>query len=180
MDQEIDIHNQVVLYPWQKDWRWKYHLYKQCLIGVTMTEHHFIEAFHVGSTSVEGMIGKPIIDILLCPDDETAPEEVALKLEQFGYKNLGECGRPGRIFMSCGDKPGDTIYLHICHKDHQVAQDQLLFQKILRENRTVFSEYYSLKTLLAAVFQDDRNLYRAVKGKFVEAVLSAYRMEKVE
>ena len=40
MDQEIDIHNQVVLYPWQKDWRWKYHLYKQCLIGVTMTEHH--------------------------------------------------------------------------------------------------------------------------------------------
>ena len=179
MDQEIDIHNQVILYPWREDWHWKYHLEKQRLIGLTMTDHHFVEVFHVGSTSVEGMIGKPIIDILLCPDEETPPEEVAFKLEHYGYKNFGECGRPGRIFMSSGDKPGKTVYLHICHKDHQVALDQLLFQKILRENRSVFSEYFGLKTLLADAFPDDRNLYRAVKGKFVEGVLSAYRMEKV-
>ena len=158
MDQEIDIHIQVILYPWREDWHWKYHLEKQCLIGLTMTDHHFVEVFHVGSTSVEGMIGKPIIDILLCPDEETSPEEVAFKLEHYGDKNFGECGRPGRIFMSSGDKPGKTVYLHICHKDHQVALDQLLFQKILRENRTMFSEYFGLKTLLADAFPDDRNL----------------------
>ena len=94
-----------------------------------------------------------------------------------GYKNLGECGRPGRYFMSSGDEPGKAFYLHLCHKSHQVAQDQLLFQHLERANEDIFWGYYKLKTMLASQFPDDRAMYRELKGIYIEGVLSAYRME---
>ena len=135
-----------------------------------------VEVFHVGSTSVEGMIAKPIIDILICPDDEVEPEDVAMELESFEYKNFGECGRPGRIFLSSGDQQDETFYVHVCHKEHPVAQDQLLFRELMRTNPVIFEGYYHLKLMLAEAFREDRTLYRKAKGTYVESVLSAYRM----
>ena len=176
----MDIHNDVNLIPWQESWHKEFHLEKQCLIGILQAHEHTVEIFHVGSTSVKDAISKPIIDILLCPDESTAPEVIAAELEEFGYTNLGECGRPGRIFLSSGDKPGETFYIHVCHKYHQVARDQLLFQKILLTNPEILSGYCKLKTILAACFPEDRYMYRETKGAYVQSVLSAYRMEKAE
>ena len=118
------------------------------------------------------------LDILVCLDEKISLEEAAAQLERFQYKNLGECGRPGRYFLSSGDEPGKTFYLHLCHKNHPVAQDQLLFQELERSNPTIFSGYYMLKTELAAIFPDDRVMYREMKGLYIESVLSAYRMAK--
>ena len=95
--------------------------------------------YHVGSTSIEGMVAKPIIDILVCPNDDVPVEDVIPDLERIGYKNLGDGSRPGRYFLSSGDKPHETFYVHLCHEGNQVAQDQLLFQKIERTNPVICS-----------------------------------------
>ena len=172
----MDLHNDVILSPWQESWHRAFHLEKQCLIGILQANEYDVEVFHVGSTSVEGLIAKPIIDILICPDNATDPGTIASELERFGYRNLGECGRPGRYFLSSGDEPGKTFYVHVCHKSHQVAQDQLLFQKLLRTSPEIFKGYFHLKLVLADAFPEARFEYREAKGAYVNGILSAYRL----
>ena len=173
---KIDIHNVVYLVPWKEEWAHAFRMEKQCIIASMIAEDHNAHVLHVGSTSIKGMVSKPIIDILVCPDDDVPPEAIIGDLERIGYKNHGDGGRQGRYFLSKGDKPNETFYVHVCHKDHPVVQDQLLFQKIERENPLIRDKYIQTKVLLADVFPDDRNMYRELKGLFIEGVLSAYRM----
>ena len=121
------------------------------------------------------MCARPIIDILFCPAQETALEKCAAALEGIGYTNLGECGRPGRLFLTKGDKENETFYLHLCDEDHPAAKDQM-FRFIQTHDETVSHEYMQLKRQLAEMFPHDRDVYRTVKGRFVEGVLSAYRL----
>jgi len=174
-DWKIDMHNEVYLTQWNKEWARTFHLEKQGIIGSMIAEDHYGAVYHVGSTSIEGMVAKPIIDILVCPNDDVPVEDVIPDLERIGYKNLGDGGRPGRYFLSSGDKPHETFYVHLCHEGNQVAQDQLLFQKIERTNPVICSKYARLKTLLWDLFPYDRATYSALKGLFIEGVLSAYR-----
>ena len=171
----IDIHNEVYLVPWKEEWAHTFHVEKQGIIGAMTANDHSGCVYHVGSTSIKGMVAKPIIDILVCPDDGIPLEDVIPDLERIGYKNLGDGGRPGRYFLSSGDKPNETFYVHLCRESHQVAQDQLLFQKIERENPDVCRKYICMKLLLADTFPEDREMYREMKGLFIEGVLSAYR-----
>ena len=60
--------------------------------------------------------------------------------------------------------------------DHPVAKDQKLFRFIQTHDETVSHEYMQLKRQLAEMFPHDRDVYRTVKGRFVEGVLSAYRL----
>ena len=170
-----EIHDTVMLSPWREEWAHEFHLEKQCIIGAMLANDHSAWVYHVGSTSVEGMVAKPIIDILVCPDVDIPLLHVAADLKQIGYENLGECGRPGRYFLVSEDKPNETFYFHLCHKDHQVAQDQLLFQEIERSNKVVAANYAELKLRLAETFPEDRNMYRMLKGLYIESILDVWR-----
>ena len=130
----------------------------------------------MGSTAVRDMPGKEIIDILVCPDPAFMPEDLIPALEGASYTNLGECGRPERFFLAKGDKPLETLYIHLCRRDHQVARDQLLFKRILEEDETIRQKYAYTKHLLEYEFPEDRNRYRELKGLFVQGVLSGYRL----
>ena len=171
-----DIHNDVWLEDWNHDWAREFYLEKQCIIGSMMANDHSAWVRHVGSTSIPGMAAKPIIDILVCPDKEISLEECIPDLERIGYRNLGECGRPGRLFFTSGNEPGKTFYLHLCYEDHAVAQDQLLFQRILTDSEEIRNRYKYTKHLLETVNSMDRNMYREMKGLFIEGVLSGYRL----
>ena len=173
--EERDIHNDVWLEEWDSEWPHEFHMEKQCIIGSMMASDHSAYVRHVGSTAIEGMPAKPIIDILVCPDKDTPLEDCIPDLERIGYRNLGECGRPGRYFLSSGGEPGKTFYLHLCYEDNPVAQDQLLFQKLLRDSELLCARYRYTKHMLEAVFPEDRNMYRMAKGFFIDGVLAGYR-----
>ena len=170
-----DIHNEVWLAPWDPEGQHEFHLEKQCIIGALIDDGGSVAVRHVGSTSIEGMPAKPIIDILVCPDKSVPLESCIPKLERIGYRNLGECGRPGRYFLSSGREPGKTFYAYLCYEDNPVAQDQLLFQKLLRDSELLRARYRYTKHMLEGIFPDDRDMYRTVKGFFIEGVLAGYR-----
>ncbi len=171
-----NIHHDVWLEDWNHDWAHEFHLEKQFIIGSMMANDHSAWVHHVGSTSIPGMTAKPIIDILVCPDKEIPLEDCIPDLERIGYCNLGECGRPGRLFFTSGTEPGRTFYLHLCYEDHAVAQDQLLFQQILTDSEEIRNRYNYTKHLLEVVYSADRNMYCKMKGVFIEGVLSGYRL----
>ena len=135
------IHDDVWLAPWNPEWAREFHMEKQCIVGSMMAEEHSAFVRHVGSTAIEGMPAKPIIDILVCPDRDVSLEDCIPDLERIGYRNLGECGRPGRYFLSSGEEPGKTFYLHLCYEDNPVAQDQLLFLEIMKECESLRVKY---------------------------------------
>ncbi len=171
----IAFHNEVSLVPWKEEWAHAFQAEKQRIVTSMSAMGHSGCVYHVGSTSIKGMVSKPIIDILVCPDEGIPLEDVIPDLARIGYKNLGDGDRPGRYFLSIGDQPNESFYVHLCQEDHPVAQDQLLFQKIERENPTVCGKYIRMKRLLAESFPEDREMYRELKGLFIEGVLSAYR-----
>ena len=121
------IHDIVTLIPWQESWADSFQKEKRQIEEAVRAVGISAEVYHVGSTSVKGMISKPVIDILVCPSEVVSLDAAAEALRGIGYANLGECGRPGRYFLSKGDRPNETFYLHLCHRDNQVARDQLQF-----------------------------------------------------
>ncbi len=54
---------------------------------------------HFGSTSVEGMLAKPIIDILVAPARWPPQGAVLDRLESVGYEYFGEAGITGRHYL---------------------------------------------------------------------------------
>ena len=109
----MSIHDEVRLIPWQEEWEVSFQAEKD-RISAALREYP-ANIYHVGSTSVKGMISKPIIDILVCPtshlsseghhrhtgaveqiDDQrgdAVEQKYITALERIGYKNHGECGR---------------------------------------------------------------------------------------
>ena len=63
---------------------------RDCLEGEVVGIEHF------GSTSVEGMLAKPIIDILVAPVHWPPHSGVFDRLESLGYDYFGEAGVTGR------------------------------------------------------------------------------------
>lgn len=54
---------------------------------------------HIGSTAVPGLVGRPIVDLMLGapPASWAALEELRPRVVALGYEDLGEAGEPGRI-----------------------------------------------------------------------------------
>lgn len=170
------VHRLTQMVPWQESWELIFQEEKRLIADAMTAAGLNGNIYHTGSTSVKDMISKPIIDILLCPEKTAALDAFIPVLEQIGYTNLGECGRPGRFFLSKGNEENHTFYLHLCHEDHQVAIDQKLFQFIERNDPSVFYSYMRLKKALSVVFPLDRDEYRSVKGMYIDGVLNAYRL----
>ena len=170
------IHRVAKMIPWQESWKKTYEAEKTLITEVLASEQLSATVYHIGSTSVKDMISKPIIDILLCPEKTAALDAFIPVLEQIGYTNLGECGRPGRYFLSKGSEENHAFYLHLCFEDHQVAIDQKLFQFIERNDPSVFFSYMRLKRALSVMFPLDRDEYRSVKSMYIDGVLNAYRL----
>jgi GrpB-like predicted nucleotidyltransferase (UPF0157 family) len=53
---------------------------------------------HFGSTSVPGMAGKPVVDLLIGARDIEGAHRIAEEATGFGYENLGEVLVPGRVY----------------------------------------------------------------------------------
>jgi GrpB-like predicted nucleotidyltransferase (UPF0157 family) len=94
---------------------------------------------HFGSTAVEGMSAKPIIDILIGtehfpPDASTREALVAL-----GYEDLGEAGVPGRIYLRMRGENAFNIALAAHGGD--LWNDNLALRDYLRAHPDVALAY---------------------------------------
>lgn len=86
---------------------------------------------------------------------------------------LGNADEKTVFFWSGGDTPEEAFFAHLTYADNPVAQEQLLFQRIEREEPQIAALYAVEKARLADQYHDDRAAYRENKGPFIQAVLSA-------
>jgi GrpB-like predicted nucleotidyltransferase (UPF0157 family) len=134
---------------------------------------HVLDIQHVGSTSIPGMIAKPIIDIGIAVTSFEGARVCIQPIEQLGYVYRGEHGIPRRHFFVKGEPR--THHLHINEMDSREWENQVLFRDYLVQHAGLAEEYATLKTQLAQRYRTDREAYLDGKAPFIERVLEMAR-----
>lgn len=132
---------------------------------------------HIGSTAIEGIKAKDIVDILVEVDATESLPAVAESLEALGFMKMSE--EPTRISMNLGytlDGYAEEVF-HV-HLRYRGDNDELYFRDFLNEHPDVAREYEALKVDLCARYDHDRDAYTDAKADFVrtwsEAARDAY------
>jgi GrpB-like predicted nucleotidyltransferase (UPF0157 family) len=125
---------------------------------------------HVGSTAVNGLAAKPIIDIMLGVRDLSIGERCIHPLEAIGYDYRGEAGIPGRLFFRKGQPR--SHHLHMVRHGSEFWERHILFRELLRRRPDLAAEYGALKKKLAIKYRTQRLEYTDAKTPFIEQALA--------
>jgi GrpB-like predicted nucleotidyltransferase (UPF0157 family) len=126
-----------------------------------------VQIHHIGSTSVPGLAGKPVIDMIAVVDDLDAAANILV--ERGGYQvdarfNEGLLHRRYLCYPSISHR---THHLHLVDVSEDM-QRCLRFRDRLRGDRRLSAAYAALKRSLAARFEDDRAGYTMAKTRFIQ------------
>ena len=131
--------------------------------------NYVLDIQHIGSTSIPGIIAKPILDIAIAVDlFETAT--VCIKpLETLDYIYMGEYGLSRRHFFIKG-KDICTHHIHIWEINSNDWKRHILFRDYLIKYPEVAKQYFDLKLKLLEQYRGDREQYQDGKSKFIESI----------
>ena len=134
---------------------------------------HARDIQHIGSTAVSGLAAKPILDIALAVDTDTAVQICREALVSLGYEFYdAESNGPGHSYFIRG-RQVRTHQAHIWRLPTYGWDNHLYFRDRLRSDRALAAEYAALKRRLAEEYASDKLAYTAAKTEFVQAVLQA-------
>ena len=126
---------------------------------------------HVGSTSIEGLSAKPVIDIAVGTNDIETVIKIGNILEENGYDVENSLDTKGEIFAGKGARDSRTHYIHIQKIGSTYWNNFIYFKKYLLEHPSLIKEYEDLKKSLASIYFNDRKKYTSAKNEFISSVL---------
>lgn len=131
---------------------------------------------HFGSTAVEGLAAKPIVDMLVeVRSLEETKTRIAPVLEAQGYDyfwrpSFGDNVPPFYAWFIKRDGTGSrTHHIHMVEADYDLW-DRLLFRDYLIAHPEAAKEYEVLKLRLARDFPNDRVAYTNGKSEFCNRI----------
>lgn len=165
----------VVVY--NPNWPEIYKLEKSKIMDII--GEYIVSIDHIGSTAVEGLVAKPIIDILIGLNSLDDAHLCIPKLEELNYEYVPEFEDelPDRRYLRKPPKGQGSrdFHIHMVEIKTYFWKRQLIFRDYLRKFPEVAKEYGELKLKLATELQDDRTAYTEGKTNFIYKIL-----EKVE
>ena len=146
-----------------KDW----YAEERLLLLSFLPEHQIVRLSHIGSTSIETIWAKPIVDILLEIPKEADMVVMRDLLLQNGYLLMSES--QGRMSFNKGYTPSGfaerVFHLHLRYEgDH----DELYFRDYLQEHPAVAKDYEKLKLSLWEQYEHNRDAYTEAKTDFIK------------
>jgi len=124
---------------------------------------------HVGSTAIEGIKAKPVIDILGVVKDIAVVSNYREEMEELGYEYKGENGLAGRRYFEKGQIQ-HTHHLHVFEAGNTEVERHLLFRDYLRAHREEAQAYSKLKQRLAQEYRSDPAGYTEAKSDFIASI----------
>ncbi|MGD6796008.1 GrpB family protein [Metabacillus indicus] len=158
---------EVFLVPWTNEWITEFETEKQHIQDLIGPYIHRVH--HIGSTAIEGLCSKPIIDIAVEIHDFSDGEKCASALEKIGYAYRGTIVLPERHYFNKGEPR--THQIHMYETGNRYLAEQLKFRDYLRRNEQQRKEYEQLKLALAHSNSKDKHKYAEEKTEFVKAIL---------
>jgi GrpB-like predicted nucleotidyltransferase (UPF0157 family) len=132
---------------------------------------------HVGSTAIEGVKAKPIIDILVVIKDMDQIPEIENILKDYGYENKGSQGFSDRMFFVKGPLDNRKFYVHFTKHKSITYCNQIYFKRYLNEHIELMQQYSDLKANLARKYPHDNASYTSGKNDFIAGVLKLARRD---
>lgn len=168
----------IVLEPWSPQWKSAFE--RECARLAPAFEKFSFRAEHIGSTSVEGLAGKPVIDMLIGLERYEDSEQLIAPLENAGYVYFKhfETRLPNRRFFARDENGVRTHNLHLVALDGEFWERHLLFRDYLCTHPETRDAYLALKKELAVKFAADTNAYADAKTPFIRAIEMKAAMEK--
>ena len=158
----------VVVEKWNPKWKDEFERIADSL-GEDVI-YNSIKIEHVGSTSVEGLSAKPIIDLDIVIENDKF-EIIKRLLKDKGYEHEGNLGIEGREAFSYSEKEElMTHHLYVCPKDSKELFKHITFRDFLKNNPALASEYSKVKEQAAVLYPDDIDKYMEFKSEIIEKI----------
>ncbi len=157
----------VDLAPYSESWRELYEEERRALADAL--GDRVLDIQHVGSTSVPGMVAKPILDIGIAVRSFMEAACLVPDMENLNYEYRGEFGIPRRHYYVKGEPR--THHVHIFESSSYEWASLVLFRNVLLTEPEVAKAYSDLKKRLRDRHRAERTAYQRAKASFVEEVV---------
>jgi GrpB-like predicted nucleotidyltransferase (UPF0157 family) len=168
----------IIIEPYDPEWKNTFEDLSTTLFSKLQDDNILVE--HVGSTSIKGCSGKPIIDLVIIIQSVNNFDKISKKLGELGYVHVGDRGIGGREAFKRRD---DTVpftktrknwmehHLYVCTWDNLELKRMIKFRDYLRTHPISMKNYVELKVKLADKFRNERDLYTSSKTQFIQEIL---------
>lgn len=168
--------NHVVVLPYDEKWKGEFEKIKAELENAL--ESLIVSVEHVGSTAVEGICAKPIIDIDVVISDYSIFETVVEKLRRIGYMHEGDLGIKGREAFAYEEKPHlQKHHLYVCPENSEELRRHIVFRNFLQMNSEAAKKYGDVKRKAAELFPDNIEKYMEYKSSCIKELYAACGLE---
>lgn len=158
----------VIVVPYDPLWKDAFLAIKDELDRVLFSYELKIE--HVGSTSVEGLHAKPIIDIDVIIK-RVDFDGVKKALASIGYYHEGDLGICDREAFKYENKSHlMKHHLYVCPEESMEYKRHLAFRDYLRSHPDEMIQYGLLKMMLATKYPQDIDRYIEEKSPFISSI----------
>lgn len=152
---------------------WKLEFYRIRAMLLKYLGHLNVGIEHIGSTSIEGSVGKPIIDIDVVINNYTQFEETKTALIKAGFYHNGDQGVVGReVFKRKVPDNFMKYHLYVCTVDGEVFRQHILFRNYMRKHKDALREYTKLKKDLVLKYANNPDAYTKGKTNFIEKIVA--------
>lgn len=157
----------VILAPYDPEWprMARRHAESLQVLGPCLATVH-----HIGSTSVPGLVAKPIIDLMPLVTSLAALDRERPRVEALGYEWRGEFGISGRRYCTLTDASGTRIVqLHFFQAESPEAERHIAFRDYLRAHPDVARAYEQEKRRARDLHPGDAQAYSGEKDAWIRA-----------
>ena len=161
------INNQVYLENNHKLWKTMFSDEKEKLIKIFDKDSFEIE--HVGSTAIDKLSAKPIVDIAIGIPSFDIFQKYLNELSKI-YLVKENYDKDEILLVK--EKGNKTLFLiHVIPVNSNRYKNMIIFRDILKSNPDVLKKYELLKIDLANKYSNDREMYTKSKNDFINEVL---------
>lgn len=173
LEQRIEeaIREEILVVPYNPSWPQLYES-EAAILRRILPKSLVIKIEHFGSTAVEGLAAKPIIDMLVKVSSlADTQEQIVPILEAKGYDYFWRTDvSPAYAWFIKRDSQGKrTHHIHMVEADSKLWE-RLYFRDYLREFPKEAKHYGELKQSLVGKFPNDRMAYTDAKAEYVVAL----------
>lgn len=159
----------IELMPYDSSWQAQFEGWKKRLLDALHKAARRID--HVGSTAVDGLPAKPVIDIQISVDDLNDELNYLPPIERLGVQFRSRDDE-SRYFRPFSGRPRD-VHIHVCATGSEWERRHLLFRDYLRADASARQTYLQTKQLAAARWSDDRLAYTDAKGATIRFLMTS-------
>ena len=124
---------------------------------------------HIGSTSIQGMSAKPVIDVLVTIEKMEDFEKEVKQMTDLGFTCLKDYIAPNTLnFYQTGNEDDKINNIHVCELGSQRQRRFIIMRDYFRAHSDKAKEYSNLKQRNRDIHPHDYVSYREAKNDFLD------------